>query len=519
MKPIAWLAAVLLVLCAPPALAAPDLAASQKARIDKIVTDALAKSQAPSASIAIVVNGKIAYLKAYGDAQLTPDLKATPAMRYAIGSVSKQFTAAAILLLAEDSRLSLDEPISRWYPKVTSADHITLRQLLSHTSGIADFWPQDYVMTPMTRNADPDTVIAEWGVKPLGFPPGQRYEYSNTGYMIAGRIVEKVSGMSLEAFLRQHIWKPLGMTSVVNYDAGGLKPGKDPVGYDRAALGPSRPALHEGSGWGLGAFQWAMTAQDLAKWEISLTKKRLLEAASYDEFFTPARLKNGEESGYSDTAGNWFFYSLGLDVQRSYLTCLKGPTQRRGASIGHSGEVSGFVSAETVFPDRRAGVVVLTNAQSQSPAGDIAAQLEPIIGGILPVDESCQPFKFPYRPPPPSAGPPPPDPDRDLTAHVRALFIQLQKGEPDRSLMTRNLSDYFTPEVVKDYADTLGRLGPPNYFSSFEEGERGGMAYRLYMASYLSAGFVTFSVYATPDGKLEQFLLEHYQSLAAPSAP
>ncbi len=350
MKLIALLAAALVAFTALPAAAKSDLTAAQKAQIDKVAADALARSQAPSASIAVVVHGRLAYLHAYGDARIAPEVPATPAKRYAIGSVSKQFTAAAVLLLAEDSRLSLDDAISTWYPKITNADHITIRQLLTHTSGIADFWPQDYVMTPMTRNADPDKVIAEWGAKPLVFKPGERYEYSNTGYMIAARIVEKVSGMSLEAFLRQRIWKPLHMTSVVNYDKAGLAAPKDAIGYDRAALGPSRVALHEGSGWGLGAFQWAMTAQDLAKWDISLINRSLLEPASYDQFFEPMRLNDGARSRYA----------LGLEVQAVQSmarfpsfpvggTPLTPPKACSGrAALNHSGEVSGFVSANTV---------------------------------------------------------------------------------------------------------------------------------------------------------------------------
>jgi D-alanyl-D-alanine carboxypeptidase len=509
MKPVILLAAAVLALMAPPVLAA-DLTPSQKVQIDKLAADALARSGAPSASIAVVVHGKIAYLHAYGDARLTPQVPATPAMRYAIGSVSKQFTAAAVLLLAEDSRLSLDEPISRWYPKVSGADRITLRHLLSHTSGIADFWPQDYVMTPMTRDADPDTVIAEWGAKPLVFRPGDRYEYSNTGYMIAGRIVEKVSGMSLEAYLRQHIWKPLGMTSVVNYDKGALKPPRDPIGYDRAALGPSRPALHEGSGWGLGAFQWAMTAKDLARWDISLINRKPLEPASYDEFFTPERLNDGSRSNYA----------LGLQVRtpQAYVAQPSFPFGSTPplfagfisrAALSHSGEVSGFVSANTVFPDEKAAVVVLTNAESVSPAVGLASSIGEIVDPPRPDLANRSPeirVATPPPLPPPGTPPSPPNPYAVLDAHVSSLFAQLQRGEPDRSQMTQNLSDYFTPVVVQDFAGSLGPLGTPKAITGSGTSTRGGMNYRRYVVMFQGQS-LAISVYAWPDGRLEQFLV------------
>jgi D-alanyl-D-alanine carboxypeptidase len=490
MKLITTLATVFLALAvAPVAVAAADLTAAQKLQIDKIAVNALVQSGAPSASVALVKDGKIAYLRAYGDAQLAPQVVAKPAMRYAIGSVSKQFTAAAVLLLAEDSRLSLDEPISHWYPKVTGADRITLRHLLSHTSGIADFWPQDYVMTPMTRDADPDKVIAEWGAKPLVFRPGDRYEYSNTGYMIAGRIVEKVSGQSLEAYLRQHIWKKLGMTSVVNYDIGALKLPRDPVGYDRAALGPSRPALHEGSGWGLGAFQWAMTAQDLAKWDLSLINKSRLEVASYDEFFEPMRLNSGAKASYA----------LGLTVSAA------GPGGNRRA-VGHTGEVSGFVSANTVFLDDKAAVVVLTNAESSSPASTIAR-------GVGLVVDPARPAVIAASPPAPAAPQPaaPLSPEEvDFYAavdrHVSALFAGLQEGRVDRSQLSQNLSDYFSPQVVADFKTSLGPLGVAKSVTGSGTSTRGGMTYRAYRVAFTDRT-VSISVYVWPDGKIEQFLV------------
>ena len=153
---------VLLLLALP--LAAQDF--------DKTVTDLLAKSGAPSASVAIVRDGRIVYERAFGNARLDPAMAATPQMRYSIGSISKQFTAAAILLLAEEGKLALDDKVVRWLPELTRAKDVTIRQLLSMTSGYQDFWPQDYVMPMMMKPVTPQEILTGWAKIPLDFEPG-----------------------------------------------------------------------------------------------------------------------------------------------------------------------------------------------------------------------------------------------------------------------------------------------------------------------------------------------------------
>jgi D-alanyl-D-alanine carboxypeptidase len=216
-------------------------------KIDKVAHDALAKTGVPGASVAIVKDGQIAYLHAYGYARLDPETPATPEMRYSIGSISKQFTAAAILLLQEQGKLSLDDKVSKFIAGLTRADEVTIRQLLSHTSGYQDYWPQDYVMPMMLQPVDARKILDTWARKPLDFDPGTKWQYSNTNYVIAGLIVEKVSGEPLLQFLQQHIFAPLNMKSVADTDKAKLGD-TDPTGYMRYALGPPRPAPKEGAG-------------------------------------------------------------------------------------------------------------------------------------------------------------------------------------------------------------------------------------------------------------------------------
>ena len=203
-----WSTALLLLFSAiiPVAVAQTELAPQLRAGIDDIAHNVLQTTGVPSASLVVVKDSKIAYVQAYGDARLDPKLPARPDMRYSIGSISKQFTAAAILMLQEQGKLSLDDPVGKYIAGLTRGNEVTIRQLLSHTSGYQDYWPQDYVMPMMLNPVTPEEILDRWARIPLDFEPGTKWQYSNTNYVIAGVIVEKVSGMPL--------WTLLGTSGV-----------------------------------------------------------------------------------------------------------------------------------------------------------------------------------------------------------------------------------------------------------------------------------------------------------------
>src|ERR1043166_4259648 len=218
-----------------------QLSQETKDAIDKLANDTLSKTGVPSASIAVVKGGQVVYIKAYGDSRLEPRTNAAPEMRYSIGSISKQFTAASILLLQEQGKLSLNDKVSKFIPDLTRANEVSIRQLLSHTSGYQDYWPQDYVMPMMLQPGTATKILDMWARKPLDFDPGTKWQYSNTNYVIAGVIIEKVSGKPLLQFLQEKVFSPLGMASVANTDQKKLGD-TDPTGYMRYALGPLRVA-------------------------------------------------------------------------------------------------------------------------------------------------------------------------------------------------------------------------------------------------------------------------------------
>src|SRR5260370_20545275 len=244
------------------------------------------------------------------------------------------------MLLAEEGKLSLDDHVAKFVPGLTRGNEVTIRQILSHTPGYQDYWPQDYVPPLMLKETSAKAILDMWARKPLDFDPGTKWQYSNTNYVIAGLIVEKASGKPLFEFLRQRVFGPLGMGSVADTDQAKL-PARDPEGYCRYALGPLRPAPKEGKNWLFAAGELAMTAEDLEKWNISLIKQSLLKPASYLALETAVNLKNGANTGYG----------LGISVR-----------QRSGhRQLSHGCEGSGYTAASMGLPDDGLAVLVLTN--------------------------------------------------------------------------------------------------------------------------------------------------------------
>jgi len=459
--------ALFMLLFAVPAIHTPaqtvdTVSTDLRSRIDRIAAQVLQATGVPSASIAVVQHGKLVYTHSYGSARLatdsSPAVPATPEMRYSIGSVSKQFTATAILLLQEQGKLSLDDPVGKYIPGLTRGNEVTLREILSHTSGYQDYWPEDYEMTSMNHPETAQQIIDTWAKKPLDFEPGTQWQYSNTNFVIAGRIVEVVSGEPYWDFLTEHIFRPLGMKSAWNSDQQKLGP-SDATPYFRYALGPLRVAPSEGIGWMFAAGELAMTPHDLALWDESLLARSILKPESYKEMFTGVKLKNGADTRYG----------LGVEI-REY---------NGHRSIEHGGEVSGFVSDNEVLIDDGAAVVVLTNQDAIGAAGAIARLAAPLVAG------------YPLN-----------------AAEQQALDIYrgLQKGQIDRSLLAPNLNDYFSPQAVSDFQSSLGPLGEPLSLRQTHQEDRGGMTFRSFDITYPGRR-LSLTTYTYPDGKLEQYII------------
>jgi CubicO group peptidase (beta-lactamase class C family) len=344
---------------------------------------------------------------------------------------------------------------------LTRADEVTIRQILSMTSGYQDFWPQDYVMPPMLQPTTAQQIINDWAKKPLDFEPGTKWQYSNTNFVIAGLIVEQVADMPLVDFLRREIFAPLHMTSVFISDSSSLGP-TDPQRYLRYALGPPRVAPKEGSGWMFAAGELAMTPSDLARWDISVIDEKILKPASYLAQQTEVRLADGVGTGYG----------LGVDV---------GMVNGHRA-IFHSGEVSGFTSENLIFPDDSTAVVVLTNLDAADAYRQIAGRITDILFSAT--DAAT---------------------DRAV-AQARDIFVGLQHGTIDRSLFTSNANAYVNEQALADFASSLSPLGAPTDVAQTNHFLRGGMTFRSFTIRCGNKR-VTLTTFTMPDGKLEQYLV------------
>jgi CubicO group peptidase (beta-lactamase class C family) len=436
----------------------PAGAAGLEGEVGRIAKESLEATGVPSVSISVVQDGRIAWVGAYGEARLEPRTPAKPSMRYAIGSVSKQFTAAAVLLLAQYGKLSLDDPVSRFLPGLTRAGDVRIRQLLSHTSGYRDYWPQDYVPPFMLGPATAEQIADGFAKRPLDFEPGTQYQYSNTGYVLAGLIVEKAGGMPLMRFLQTRVFAPLGMKGVVDVDQERLGD-TDPVGYMRYGLGPLRPAPKEGRGWLFAAGELAMTAEDLARWNLGMIEGRLLTPASWRQMQTAVLLSNGLSTGYG----------LGVDVA----------SQAGHRVVAHGGEVSGFTATNLIFPDDRAAVTVLANQDATEASAAIARG----IAGALFASGSGR---------------------AAAEARARRLLEGFQQGRIDRALFSDNANSYFTEQALADLASGLAPLGAPTAVHQTAQRERGGMTFRGFEAVFPGK---TLEIWERdlPDGKIEQF--------------
>ena len=464
--------------------AAQQLAPAQQSRLQGAVQQVVDTTKVPSAVVGVSRGGRVVYVQAYGDAILsqnrgTPAVRAGQAMAYPIGSISKQFTAVCILLLQERGVLRLDDPVARWFPNLTRAHDVTIRNLLTHTSGYSDYAPQDYTIPAWTQPTKPVELVTEWASKPLDFEPGTRWQYSNTNFQLAALIVERAGGMHFHDFLWQNVITPLKLQGVLDLDVD-----RDRLqvrGYEQHALGPMRPAILEAPGWYYGDGQLAMPMATLLAWDESIVHRTLLKPESYTAMETEYRLKNGEGSGYG----------LGVFVQRNGLGKVV---------LHHSGEVGGFVSNNVVSLSDDVCFAALTNEEARV-AGLLTRAMSPI---LLPWTVESKPrpkaATAPDRPGAPSA--------ETLRAEAQAqtILTSLQEEDLDPTVFTADANFYFNPQTIQDYANSLAPLGAVRSVVQTGEALRGGMMFRQFDVVF-DKQTLSLSTYTTTAGKLEQFIV------------
>jgi len=327
--------------------ASPDVA-----RMEQVVQFYVSNKQFMG-SVLVARGNDILLNKGYGFANLEWDIPDSPSTKFRLGSITKQFTAASVLLLEERGKLGVNDPVKKYMPDAPAAwDKITIFNLLTHTSGIPSFtsFPDYASLEPFP--ATPEQLVARFRDKPLDFQPGEKWSYSNSGYVLLGYLIERISGESYEHFVQENIFTPLGMKDS-GYDSNSAIIPRRAAGYTPSANGPINASfVHMSIPFSAGALY--STTEDLLRWEQGLFGGKLLSPASLQKMTTPFK---------SD-------YAFGLHVQMENGRKL----------IDHGGGIEGFNTHMAYYPDEKLVVIVLGNINSAA-TDDIAVKLGAVAHG------------------------------------------------------------------------------------------------------------------------------------------
>ncbi len=333
-------AAMAAVNAAPSAIEAnPSIAA----RIDALVAPHYNAAH-PGASLLVIKDGKTVLRKSYGMADVARSVPLQPGMTMRIGSITKQFTSTAILMLADEGKLSLSDPISKYFPDFPAhGKHITIEHLLTHSSGLVNYSRGLGFVLMLGMDKSMVQVIDSFKDEPLEFPPGTRYAYSNSGYFLLGAIIEKVSGQTYAKFLAQRIFTPLGMMQT-GYEGFEAVPAVHATGHTTKIWGGYGVARSLSMSQAYAAGALVSTVDDMAKWDAAVSDGKLLKAGTWGKAFTPYKLPSGKTT----------MYGYGWQMAK-----LRGAEE-----IGHGGDITGFSAYALRLPEHKLYVVVLTNADS-----------------------------------------------------------------------------------------------------------------------------------------------------------
>lgn len=442
----------------------PD--AASKA-VDTLVQEEMKKKNIPAVSLLVLLDGKVVKKTGYGFANVETNTPATPNTIYQLASVTKQFTATAVLMLMEEGKVKLEEPFltyltdfpAKWQEKWKG---ITVRQLLNHTSGIVSYTSLPDFPTKTRIDYKPLELLGLVGEKDLEFTPGSQWNYDNTGYFLLGMLIEKVSGKSYGEFLTERIFRPLGMKSTRVNDLQAIIPNRA-TGYslednhirNGEYTSPTQP-------FAAGAL--VSSVADMEKWAIAVDAGKLLKPETWTLAFTPTKLTDGKTQDYG----------FGWELQP-----LNGHTK-----IGHGGGITGFSTYIMRLPQDKVTIVALCNQDHADPEA-----LSRKIAGVYVPEVISIPRKAIT------------DPDPERTKRLRGILEKLAKGEGNPDDFAPDMQKFLFPERIKEGPQILGRFGPFKNLELLSEKEDKGMKRLDYRATFGDAAILAL-VTLTPDGKI-----------------
>jgi CubicO group peptidase (beta-lactamase class C family) len=330
-----------------------------EAKIDSIVTPLIDSSKIAGVAVAVFKDNKPVMLKSYGFADLEYGVQLPVNASFEIGSVTKQFTAVATLQLAEQGKINLDDDITKYIKFDTKGKKVTVRQLLNHTSGIKGYTELPMFESLAAHKYKRDTLLRLVEKEPFDFEPGEALIYNNTGFFMLGLIIEKVSGISYEEYIKKNLFEKAGMTD--SYYCNETKIVKNRAhGYQMGKDGLARADYLDHT-WPYAAGSLCSTVVDLVRWNDALHHGKILGEEAYKEFISPSALNDGTPT----------HYAKGITV-----------TEENGRKmIAHGGAIPGFFAENNYFPDENVSVVVLLNTIGPVGGGTI---VDPIIDTLFP---------------------------------------------------------------------------------------------------------------------------------------
>ncbi len=414
-------ASLFVILCAWPSVSQQRI----ESKIDRLVSAEMRKEKIPGVSLAIIRNGRVDILKSYGLANVEHKVPVKPETVFQSGSIGKQFTAAAVMILVEEGKLSLDDKITKFFPDVPATwSNITVRHLLTQTSGMGDYPPE----VDLRREYTEAEYFEYFKKTPLSFAPGAKWDYSNSGYATLGFLIHKVTGKFYGEFLREKIFKPLGMTTARVISEADIVPNRA-AGYrlvqgalkNQEWVSPSTNSTADGSLY--------LTILDLAKWDAALYTDKPLKQSSLAQIWTPVKLNDGERKGYG----------FGWHTE----------TLHNRRVVFHGGAWQGFKSFILRFPDDKLTIMFFANLW-ETRDFKFARQLASIFYPefALPQIQSRDDKTIEDREP-------------KSTPFIRRVLLQLSHGTATPDEFTPELQAEMFPQRAKQIGELLGSLSLP----------------------------------------------------------
>jgi D-alanyl-D-alanine carboxypeptidase len=448
-------------------LAATGLAQAQThPDVERVVLEHLKSSRHVGVSVAVMKDGAVVHAGGYGWADLEQRVQVRPETWFLVGSITKPFTSTLVMKMVEEGSIDLEAPAKQYLPFLPEAwDAVRVRHLLNHTSGIPSYTSMKEMWERQREDVAFEEIVRMSFDKPLEFPPGEKWSYNNTGYVMLGMILERVAGRPFEEILKEHILQPAGLKVTAMNEWKGIVPHRA-RGYNVGRRGPEN-AEYLSMKWPFSAGALGSTAAELVAWSAAFDDGRLLSPSSLEKMARPTKLANGSSFEYG--------FGWGLERTGGYEV------------LHHGGGINGFSSFLLRIPKERFAVAVLMNAEEAAEpiarhvAGVFFASLKPQPAVEI---EDTMPQQ---------------------TRLIRQFLSELLQGRVDRSKITEEFSAIMTPEVVENAKNQLGRMGQIEKFVLIaHEASPDGSLQRRY--TVLIGEFpATVVASLTPDGKIAGF--------------